>query len=295
MSALAGTGTGVASDRDGDLSRLPITIVIPVKNEAHNLPGCLAALNGASNVVVVDSGSTDATVEIAMAHKAQVVDFRWAGGFPKKRNWILQTYRFKTEWVLFLDADEHLTQEFRRELAAALNRADLVGYWLNYNNHFLGRTLRHGIPQRKLALFKVGSGFYERIEDPGWSNLDMEVHEHPILSGAIGEIAAPIDHQDFRGLRHFIARHNEYSSWEARRYLAMRADPAVWEGLTRRQRLKYQNLSRWWFPAAYFLLTYVIRGGWLDGRAGLDYAWLKFIYFYEIRLKIAEALGPSAV
>jgi len=269
-------------------------VVVPVKNEARNLPSCLATLSGFAHVVVVDSSSTDDTVTIARNAGAEVIDFRWPGGFPKKRNWVLQTYVFKTDWVLFLDADERLTPAVVAALAAALKRTEFVGYWLNYQNHFLGRALRHGVPQRKLALFRVGAGFYERIEDLGWSSLDMEVHEHPVLDGPVGEIVEPIDHDDFRGLHHYLARHNDYSTWEARRYCALIGDAEAWRGLTRRQRLKYENVTRWWFAPAYFGATYVVRRGFLDGWAGFVHAVLKFAYFFEVRVKIFEARREAA-
>lgn len=267
---------------------LPLTIVVPVRNEARNLPACLASLPAGGRVLVVDSGSTDDTVAIARAWGAATLEFTWTGGFPKKRNWVLETHRFETPWVLFLDADERLTPAFERELAGALSRTDRVGYWLNYHNHFMGQVLRHGVPQRKLALFRVGAGAYERIEEDRWSGLDMEVHEHPILTGAVGEITAAIEHEDFRGVAKFLDRHNDYSSWEARRYAALAGDAAAWSALTARQKAKYSNLARWWFAPAYFLFAYVARGGFLDGRAGFAYAFLKLAYFTEVRLKILE-------
>lgn len=270
------------------MSQLPVTVVIPVKNEATNLPTCLAALTDFSEIVVVDSGSTDPTVEIAAAAGATVLKFDWAGGFPKKRNWVLQTFAFKTKWVLFLDADEKLTNAFKTAVAAAVAQTDFVGFWLRYRNHFLGSVLHHGVPQRKLALFRVGSGQYERIDDPGWSALDMEVHEHPILDGIVGEISEPIDHNDFRGLHHTINRHNDYSSWEAHRYLSLVDDPCAWARLTARQQLKYRNLRRWWYAPVYFLTTYVLKHGFLDRGPGFFYAMLKFMYFFDVRAKILE-------
>jgi glycosyltransferase involved in cell wall biosynthesis len=274
---------------------LALTVVIPVKNEAVNLPACLASLSGLARVLVVDSGSTDETVAIAQRAGARVVTFEWPGGFPKKRNWALETQRLETDWVLFLDADERLTPAFKAALPGALQRDCVAGYWLNYHNHFMGRILRHGVSQRKLALFRAGAGRYERIDDPGWSALDMEVHEHPILNGPAGEITAAIEHEDFRGLHAFIARHNEYSSWEARRFLALAGDPPAWAALTRRQRGKYAHLSRWWFAPAYFLLTYVLRGGFMDGREGLVYALFKAGYFNHVRLKIKEMTGSKTL
>jgi glycosyltransferase involved in cell wall biosynthesis len=271
------------------MTKLPITVAIPIKNEERNLPACLKRLDDFQTVLAVDSGSTDRSLEILADHGVPVLQFAWAGGFPKKRNWLLMQDRLDTPWVLFLDADEHITPEFVSEVRRAIDGTDKVGFWLNYTTHFMGRVLNHGLPQRKLALFRVGAGLYERIEDPGWSTLDMEVHEHPVLDGPVGEIAAKIDHLDFRGIEHFIARHNSYSSWEAFRYkqlVARRAE--AWDQLTARQRRKYGALVKWWLAPSYFLMNYVLRLGFLDGRAGLDYALLKMAYFQNIRLKIQE-------
>ncbi len=265
---------------------LPVTVVIPVKNEERNLPTCLGELDAFEEIVVVDSNSSDSTVSIAQRAGAQIIQFHWNGKFPKKRNWVLQTFPFQTSWVLFLDADEIVTTEFKAELRSTLRNTDHVGFWLKYRSHFLGQVLKRGVEQRKLALFRVGAGHYERIEDDRWSDLDMEVHEHPVLDGSVGEIRAPLEHKDFRGLHHYIARHNEYSSWEAHRYLALHEDIEAWSLLTRRQKLKYTYLPRWWFAPAYFVATYIVKCGFLDGWAGFVHAAMKMGYFFQICCKI---------
>jgi glycosyltransferase involved in cell wall biosynthesis len=270
------------------MTLIPVTAVVPVKNEEKNLPACLAKLGSFTEVLVVDSDSTDRTQEIGEAAGAKVVNFVWQGGFPKKRNWVLLNHSFSTPWVLFVDADEHLTDEFLQELTAKIADDRYVGFWLNYRIHFLGRALNHGVPQRKLAFFKVGAGLYERIDDLRWSELDMEVHEHPVLQGTIGEISARINHSDFRGLHHFIDRHNSYSTWEANRYLQLGDFSKDAQQLSRRQNAKYRYMARWWFPLAYFMLTYIVRGGFLDGRPGFVYASFKAYYFLQVREKIAE-------
>jgi hypothetical protein len=117
----------------------------------------------------------------------------------------------------------------------------------------------------------------------------MEVHEHPLLNGSVGEIAEPIEHQDFRGLHHHIAQHNEYSSWEAHRYMALINDSVGWDRLTPRQKLKYRNLRCWWYAPIYFAATYFGKRGFLDGGPGFFYAMTKFTYFFEVRAKILEA------
>jgi glycosyltransferase involved in cell wall biosynthesis len=111
----------LVSASSGEPDLIPVTAVIPVKDEERSLPSCLAALDGFAGVVVVDSGSTDATVAIAQEAGVNVIQFRWSGGFPKKRNWVLQTFPFRTRWVLFIDADEIVTPAFKAELRAVLN------------------------------------------------------------------------------------------------------------------------------------------------------------------------------
>jgi glycosyltransferase involved in cell wall biosynthesis len=267
-------------------SNLPVTVVIPVKNEERNLAACLVGLGVFGEVLVVDSYSSDATVSIARSAGAKVIQFCWNGKLPKKRNWVLQTYSFQTPWVLFLDADERVSPEFTAELRSTLSSTDQVGFWLVYRNQFLGRILKRGVKQRKLAIFRVGVGRYEQIEEDRWSDLDMEVHEHPILEGPVGQIKAPLEHKDFRGLHHYIARHNEYSSWEARRYLALHSSLNAWSLLTRRQKVKYTYLSQWWFAPAYFLTAYIVKLVFLDGWAGFVHAAMKMEYFFNIYCKI---------
>ena len=260
--------------------RLPVTVAVPVRNEERGLPACLERLKRFERVVVIDSDSTDRTCDIARAHGAEVVQFAWNGRFPKKRNWFLRNHAPGTPWVLFLDADELVDDAFCDDLARTLPDTPHAGFWLTYDNWFLGRRLRHGTPNRKLALFRVGAGEYERIEEDRWSNLDMEIHEHPVLQGSVGEIHTRIDHRDDRGLEHWKRRHAEYAAWEAQRTFRMRAfGSGPIEG---RQAVKYRVLGKWWLPAAYFLDGYVRRLGFLDGWQGLCHAWLKARYFAQI-------------
>ena len=273
-----------------------ITIVFPVKNEAENLRRAIPLVRELGPVVVVDSASADATAAVARESGAEVVAFNWNGAFPKKRNWVLRHYEFQTDWVLFLDADEFVSPAFVAEVREAIQDSPHVGYWLNFENYFLGQRLKYGDPMRKLALFRVGAGEYEKIEEDHWSHLDMEVHEHPVLTGSVGEIQAPIEHNDFRGLKHYIAKHNEYSSWEASRYLRLKGRDdcpqlsAEWQALTDRQQKKYRHLAKWWFAPAYFLATYILKKGFLDGLVGFHFALMKAIYFYHVRLKVKELI-----
>lgn len=269
--------------------KIPITVVVPVRNEEKNLPRCLEQLTRFADVVVIDSGSVDATPEIARQYGASLLQFDWDGRYPKKRNWILLNHPFKTEWVLFLDADELVDDAFCDAVAKAIRSDEYNGYWLNYTNYFLSRKLNYGLRQRKLALFKIGSGLYERVDEASWSNLDMEVHEHPVIEGPEGEIPNQIEHHDYRGIGKFMDRHKDYAIWEAHRYLLLKKEASLKKPeLTRRQRLKYANIHRWWYPWFYFFYTYFARLGFLDGAAGFYYAFCKAWYFLTIRLKIQE-------
>jgi glycosyltransferase involved in cell wall biosynthesis len=268
---------------------LDITVAIPVRNEFKNLPLCLSRLKSFKHVIVIDSDSTDQTCEIAEQYGARVVKFHWNGSFPKKRNWFLRTFQFETSWVLFLDADEFIDEEFFTVVTNTIKTTSHVGFWLTYSNWFMGKKLRHGDSNRKLALFKVGSGEYERILEKNWTALDMEVHEHPVLDGTIGQINTIIDHHDYRGLTQWFQRHNDYSTWEAMRSLSLDHDGIFTHPeLTPRQIGKYKALGRWYFPISYFLVLYIWRLGILDGYAGFAYAFAKSFYFWQIGIKIKE-------
>ncbi|MEO6546446.1 MAG: glycosyltransferase family 2 protein [Ferruginibacter sp.] len=270
---------------------LDLTIAIPVKNEERNLPGCLAAIGQgfASRIVVLDSGSTDNTHSIATGFGAEVVSFEWNGKFPKKRNWFLRNFALSTKWILFIDADEYITESFKKELRESLRASDKVGYWLSYTIYFLGKQLKGGYPLRKLALFKVGAGEYEQIDEEQWSKLDMEVHEHPVLKGEVGVIRSKIDHQDYRGVGNYVIKHNEYASWEAARFLKMVNDPNISSQWTWKQRLKYRLMRSAFLGPAYFLGSFFVLGGFRDGARGWAFAVLKMSYFTQVYCKIRES------
>jgi glycosyltransferase involved in cell wall biosynthesis len=265
---------------------IPITVIVSVKNEELNLPTCLEKLINFSQVVVVDSMSTDKTPEIVKSFNFELINFKWNGKFPKKRNWTLRNVKLKNDWLLFLDADEIITESFIKEISNNIKNTKHSGYWLNYNNFFMGNQLKFGDKMRKLAFFKKESGEYEKIEEDSWSNLDMEIHEHPILDGSLGEIKSAIIHNDYKGLEHYIAKHNSYSSWEANRYNSMKKDSA--KNLTFRQKFKYSLINTGLLPLIYFMYSYFLKLGFLDGKSGYFLAKYKSNYFFQIQTKIKE-------
>lgn len=269
------------------MQKIPITVVVPVRNEEQNLPSCLERLGAFERVIVVDSDSTDNTAAVAAERGAEILNFRWDGLYPKKRNWVLLNHPIHTPWVLFLDADELIDDAFCEEVQIKTISDECSGYWIRYRNYFMGKELKFGVTQKKLALFRTGSGLYERIDEDRWSNLDMEVHEHPILSGRIGQIETLVDHRDFRGIDRFISRHHAYANWEASRYMLLRSQGSK-ANLTKRQSLKYKYLASHWYAFAYFCYTYLVKGGMFDGWPGFSYAFYKMWYFHTIRNIIVE-------
>src|SRR5262249_24051203 len=162
---------------------IPVTVLVPVRNEACHLSRCLQALSYFSEVFVIDSHSTDETAEIAMRHGAKLVQFDYRGGWPKKRQWALDSLPINYDWVLLLDADEIVTPELAKEIRGAIKGKWYEGYWLRLNLKFLGGELRHGDASFwKLSLFRKGCGRFEcRLPDQDDSMADIEVHEHVMV------------------------------------------------------------------------------------------------------------------
>lgn len=266
------------------MNKISITVIISAKNEALNLPTCLEKLKRFDQIIVVDSGSTDSTIDIANNMGAEVLQFNWNGKFPKKRNWALQNAKIVNEWVLFLDADEFVTEEFVNEVEIKIQNTNVNGYTIQFENYFMEKKLKYGYGFKKSALFKKTKGSYEKIEEDHWSHLDMEVHEHPIIEGKIGVIHSKIIHKDFKTLEHYIEKHNAYSSWEAQRYFELKKNKNG--NLSLNQKIKYGLLNTGLLPLFYFIGTYFLKFGFLDGKEGFFIARFKSHYFFQIQAKI---------
>ena len=273
------------------MEKIPITVILPVKNEEQNLPHCLGLLSCFDQILVIDSGSTDRTAEIAKSNGAEVYQFEWNGYFPKKRNWVMRNLSFRNDWIFFLDADEYINQSFIEEVQQKIKNPEISGYWIRFNKYFMGKELKYGDIFEKMALFRVGAGEYEEIKEDFWSHLDMEVHEHPIIEGKCGKIKTKVDHQDYKGLEAYIDRHNAYSTWEARRFLSL--NQKDFERLNSRQSLKYRLMKWGILPYTFFLGSYILKMGFMDGWAGYYFASYKFQYFLQIQTKIKELKSLS--
>jgi glycosyltransferase involved in cell wall biosynthesis len=272
---------------------IPVSVIIPVKNEERNLGKCLSLLSDFDQILVVDSNSSDRTEEIAHKYKAEVHQFDWNGKLPKKRNWALQTLPIDNKWVLFLDADEYVTDAFCNEVQERIQNTKVDGFWVKYETYFMGKKLKYGDKLKKLSLFKKGRGEYEKIEENFWSNLDMEVHEQVIVEGSTGTVKTPIIHRDYNGLEKYIKRHNEYSTWEAKRFTRL-AEREL-KKMSKRKLLKYRLMQFGLLPFIFFIGCYFLKLGFLDGKQGFYYATYKSYYFFQIQTKIAESKNNESI
>jgi glycosyltransferase involved in cell wall biosynthesis len=283
------------------LAAIPVSVIVAVRNEARNLPRCLECLRDMGEVYVVDSQSTDNTVEIARSYGAKVVQFHYQGGWPKKRQWAMDTLRLRHDWILLLDADEALTPELTDEIRSAIRDPRYDGYHIALRIYFLGRELRHsGASFRKLALFRRGKGRFEcRLKEQDASMADMEIHEHIVVEGPTATLKHPVLHHNFSSLSHYIRKHDEYSNWEAKVWLNRDgADQELTPSLTGTQAQRRRWLRRKFFalpasPLAFFLYKYIFRLGFLDGVPGLIYCCFQGIQFFHIKAKIYELKRTS--
>ena len=203
---------------DNQSTRVPVSIIVPIRNEAENLPRCLASIAWADEIFVVDSQSTDESQSVAEKLGARVVQFEFNGTWPKKKNWALENLPFRNEWVFILDADEVLPAEAEAEFRAAIAGAGATaGFWINRRFMFMGRWLRHAYyPNWNLRLFRHSLGRYEKLTDAATASGDNEVHEHVVVQGPTGRLRCEIDHYAFPSVEVFVEKHNRYSNWEAR-------------------------------------------------------------------------------
>lgn len=276
---------------------LPVSVIVPVRNEGRNLRRCLESLRGAGEVYVIDSQSTDDSAEIARTCGSRLIQFYYRGGWPKKRQWALDMLPLQYEWVLLLDADEALTPDLANEIKAAIRNPKVDGYYIGLDMFFLGRRLRHcGASFYKLSLFRHGKGGFEcRAQHQDGSMCDMEVHEHVMVNGRTEKLKEKVVHRNVESLSRYIQKHNEYSNWEAQVWRESgrnrRALQARLFG-TQAERRRWIRKKLFNLPGAsllFMLYKYVLRLGFLDGVPGLIYCGLQGIQFFQIKAKVYEA------
>jgi glycosyltransferase involved in cell wall biosynthesis len=248
---------------------IPVSVTVITKNAAATLERCLNSVAWANEIIVVDSGSTDNTLQIAtkLAHKVEHKD--WAGYGAQKRYAVsLATY----DWVLSIDADEWLSEELANNIQLTLNENSLhVGYKFNCCNYFMGRWLRHGegYPDPHLRLFNRRYGNWQ----------DLPIHEQVIVNGIIGKLTGDLFHQSALSLETYIAKQNNYTQVQAN---------LLWQ-----QGIRTNMLQLILRPFWRFIRFYILKLGYLDGIPGLVHisigcfnTFIKYAKLYELQTQI---------
>ncbi len=264
-------------------SACPVSVIVLTYNEEANIAACLESLRGfTEEVCIVDSFSTDRTLEIARKYTAEVYQNPWED-WATQRNWALDHLHLGHEWVFFLDADERVTPEFAAELQQQLAAAtsDLAGLNVHFRFFFLGRPLKFAYESPPvMRLVRRGRG---RWQGEG-------AREYASIAGKVLSIKSKLDHRDQKGLEAWIAKHTGNAAREVR----LRTFSAARDG--RRQSQKgpetqerpwrrwlreriYESWPLLWRAFPYFFYRLIIKGGILDGRAGFAYCFLQALWY----------------
>ena len=256
---------------------VPVSAMIFTLDEEIHLPSCLAALAWTDDVIVVDSFSRDRTAEIARGAGARLFQHAFEG-FGKQRMWALENTQPKYEWILILDADERVTPELAREMAERVpGAASNVGaYRLKRRFHMWGRWLRYSslYPTWVVRLVRMGRVHYVNRGHAETQEVDGETHE----------LAHDLVDENLKGIDEWFERQNRYSTKEAEYELQQEATPfrmgdlVSGDPLARRAALKRMAANMPLRPLVYFLYSYVLRGGFLEGRDGLVFCMMKSEY-----------------
>jgi glycosyltransferase involved in cell wall biosynthesis len=274
---------------------LTFSIFIQTLNEEVNLPGLLESVSFADDIVILDSQSEDRTKEIALAAGCRWFERKFDGRGPHQ-NWAMENIPFAYRWVFYLDADERMTPELRKEIesiAAAWEQGEMsretsdpVAYYCGRKNFFYGRWLKYAMPP----------GYIMRFFQPERIRFERLANPTPKVDGTVGYLRHQFLHYNFsKGLTEWLERHNRYSSYEAQETLnALRTHPIRLISLlsndrnTRRLALKNLSFRLPGRPLLKFIFMYIISLGFLDGRPGFIYCILQAIYEYQIVLKVKE-------
>jgi glycosyltransferase involved in cell wall biosynthesis len=267
---------------------MSISVLILTKNEEQDLPDCLKSVAWSDDIHVYDSNSTDKTAQIAEAFGAKVTK-RPFDNWAAHQNWGLQNIHFRNPWVFYIDADERMTPELAKEILNAVNQAgDNVAFRIQRRDFYLDTWLKH----------VQTSPFYMRLFKPNKMRYERMVNPISIADGPVGQLNSYLDHFPFsKGISHWIERHNSYSSFEAAQIIENRKNHAafsIMKAMTAKDFHERRFHQKECFyrmpmrPLVKFLILYVVKRGFLDGKAGLRYAILQSVYEYFIVIKTKE-------
>lgn len=273
-----------------------LTAIILTCNEEKNIGNCIQSLIGlAQRIIVVDSGSTDDTINIAKRMGAEIFIHPWEN-YSKQYIWAEKTAQVSTKWTFRIDADESLTKESADEiekLCAENVNTDVNGLVIRFKVTFMGKELKHGgiYPFKKLLVYKTGMGYME----------DRNMDEHIVLKeGRSIEVKEDSLHNDYKNLSAWIDKHNKYSDREVLDYFQSKNSKIDTSGMSKGAKTKrfvkfniYYKLPLGMRSYLYYLYRYYWKKGFLDGKEGKMFAFLQAYWYrflvdakiYEIQIK----------
>ncbi|MBD2196500.1 MULTISPECIES: glycosyltransferase family 2 protein [Calothrix] len=264
------------------------SIYILTYNEELDIAACIESAMLSDDIIVVDSCSSDRTVEIASRYPIRVVQHAFES-HGRQRTWMLESIPPKHEWVYILEADERMTPELFAECEQAIQQSDYIGYYVAERVMFMNRWIRYSTqyPRYQMRLFRHGQVWFT----------DYGHTEREVCHGATSFLKSTYPHYTCsKGLSRWIEKHNRYSTDEATETLHQIEQGTVnWRALffgksevERRRALKDLSLRLPARPLIRFFYMYFLLGGFLDGRAGLAWCTLQAFYEYLILLKVWE-------
>lgn len=272
---------------------LPITCVILTKNEELAIRDCLKSVNFCQQIVVFDSHSTDKTKDIVLENGLQLINFTWNGTYPKKKQWALQHPSILNDWVLLLDADERISEELRISMTEFFDsgKGSYAAFEVELAYIFANKLLKHGHQVSKRILLDKRKCTFPILNDLNVKNMwEVEGHYQPMVNGNLGRLKGKLLHADPDSIFDYFSRHNRYSDWEA--HLRVNSDDRMIVRNTKSiQGRIFDHMPG--KPVTFFIYSYFVRLGFLDGKAGLNYALALAFYYWQISLKVNEGKHVS--
>lgn len=256
---------------------IPVSVIVVARNEEKNLPRCLSSLSRFSDVVVVDSGSTDNSRSIVESFGAEFVSFQWNGRYPKKRQWCLDNLSIRHDFVFFIDADEEATPALCDEIAAL--DFSCAGYFVKGLYVMNGRRLRFGLKNSKLCLFNRHKMEFPVVDDLDLFGMgEIEGHYQPVFKKSVKskteQLRHGVLHHAYDDEKRYLSRHEGYRKWEQGMQTRKISDPVLL-----RRIFKKIFICMPWRDIAAFLHSYILLAGFLDGGRGYRHAKYRYDYY----------------
>jgi len=270
--------------------KVSLCVIILTYNESIHINRAINNVTDlADKIIVLDSHSTDDTVEQAKSLGAEVI-LRKFDNYKNQREYAIQYAKEFSEWILFLDADEYLTNALKIEIKSAVLETTVVGYHIPRRFIFMNKWIKWGgyYPTYLLRLFR-----------PEHASIHSIINEHVKVEGKIGQLKNDFVDHNLKGITNWVEKHNHYASFEAQEFLRFKSNKDLFKNIKflsgqsgKKQWLRYKiwnNLPSIIRPSIYFIYRYFVRFGFLDGKEGLIYHFLQgFWLWFLVDVKYLE-------